>query len=46
MRPPRFNGVGRPEEDKVSAQVRVASAKVVCDGPGEQRAFHIEAATA
>jgi hypothetical protein len=24
----------------------VASIKVVCDGPGDQRAFHVEAATA
>ncbi len=24
----------------------VASTKVVCDGPGEQRALHVEAATA
>jgi hypothetical protein len=24
----------------------VASTKVVCDGPGDQRALHIEAATA
>jgi hypothetical protein len=24
----------------------VASTKVVCDGPGDQRAFHVEAATA
>jgi hypothetical protein len=26
--------------------VGVASAKVVCDGPGEQRALNVEAATA
>jgi hypothetical protein len=24
----------------------VASTKVVCDGPGDQRALHVEAATA
>ncbi len=33
--------------DWVEAGVdKVASTKVVCDGPGDQRALHIEAATA
>ena len=29
-----------------SGSPTVASTKVVCDGPGEQRALHVEAATA
>jgi hypothetical protein len=37
---PTYDLVGEDGEDAV------ASTKVVCDGPGDQRAFHVEAATA
>jgi hypothetical protein len=33
-------------QHRAAAAVRVASARVVYDGPGEQRALNVEAATA